>query len=76
MASTGQASMQSTQPIHRASSIRATASDPWVPQTLSSGKGDRPVIAASTSMSAVPPGGQRLIGSPSATASAYGRHPA
>jgi hypothetical protein len=70
IASTGQASMHNVQPMHAASSMRATSSAPASPQLGSSAIGGRPVMSASVAISASPPGGQRLIGAPPATASA------
>ena len=75
IASTGQASMHSVQPMHDASSIRATVSGAGSPHARSSAIGGRPVSDASVAMTTSPPGGQRLIGAPSAIASAYGRQP-
>ena len=71
IASTGQAAMQSVQPMHRASSITATRRGPSTPHAGSSGAYGRPVRAASVRIPASPPGGQRLIAaSPAAIARA------
>ena len=71
IASTGQASMHSVQPMQAASSIRATVSGPGSPQ-LSIERDDRGRWRSkpAASISASAPGGQRLIGAPSAIASA------
>ena len=70
IASTGQASMHSVQPMHQASSTRATASGASSPCAGSSATIARPVSRASAAIVAAPPGGQRLIASPPAIASA------
>ena len=76
IASTGQASMHSVQPMQAASSMTATVSGPGVPQAGSIGLRGRPVNAASATTTASPPGGQRLRSVvPPASASAYGRQP-
>ena len=62
MASTGQAWMQSVQPMQWASSMRATSSGPGWPRVRSSGRMGCSSSAASAAMPSSPPGGQRLMG--------------
>jgi len=75
MASTGHASMHSVQPMHSVSSMRATLSGPGSPRVRSSALAGCPVNADNIAIRPSPPGGQRLIATPPAMASAYGRHP-
>ncbi len=70
IASTGQASRHSAQPMQRDSSMRASRNGPSLPCAGSSATSGRPVIAASIAMPVAPPGAQRLIAAPMATASA------
>ena len=67
MASTGQAWMHLVQPMHSASRITAASGD-WAGSAR--GRSGWPVSAASCTRVRSPPGGQRLMGSPSAIASA------
>ncbi len=77
MASTGQACMHSVQPMHHDSSIIATAAAWVTPHEASSGLGACPNKQARSSITAMPPGGQRLMSAvPAAIAAAYGRQPA
>ena len=62
MASTGQAWMQSVQPMQCASSMRATSSGPGWPRVRSSGRMGCSSSTASAAMPSSPPGGQRLMG--------------
>jgi hypothetical protein len=76
IASTGQARMQSVQPMHAASSMCAEASGAATPKAGSGEGAGTSSSAASAAIVAVPPGAQRLIGAvPAAIASAYGRQP-
>jgi hypothetical protein len=71
IASVGQASMHFAQPMHAASSIRATRGGASVPQPGSSGSSGTPSNPASAAMTCRPPGGQRLMAvSPRASACA------
>src|SRR5207237_9568153 len=72
IASVGQASMHSVQPMHQASSITATARGAYTPLAGLIGSAERPVRLARRTMPSAPPGGHWLISAcPSAIACAY-----
>ncbi len=73
IASTGQAAMQSVQPMHTASSIRATRRAPVHRESDPGAAAGRSSSAARATTVASPPGGQRLIAAaPCAIASSIG----